>query len=200
MSRALYYLIVLAFITSSCQRKPSVSFSASPDNAETGEEIRFINQTLYGHSYRWDFGDGSHSYEKEPVKSYIRGGTYNVRLTALSENGKRSDDAVKTLKVRNANKNFIGNYSGMNCGAPDSFEIIEGKNGSEIEVLFSNSKIIAEVSKGQIYIPLQQTSATTRYHGSGYLENTFIIIDLYTITTTSSGELEVYCRITGEKQ
>lgn len=46
-----------------------------------GEEISFINQSVVGSSWEWDFGDGTTSTEKNPVHKYQEPGTYTVTLT-----------------------------------------------------------------------------------------------------------------------
>ncbi len=44
--------------------------------------ISFINQTVGGVAYLWDFGDGSRSMDENPVYGYDETGTYEVTLTA----------------------------------------------------------------------------------------------------------------------
>ena len=47
--------------------------------------IQFINNTNFGNTYSWDFGDGNSSTEEEPAHSYSNPGTYEVTL--IAENG-----------------------------------------------------------------------------------------------------------------
>jgi len=46
-----------------------------------GEEVSFVNTSIIGSSYQWDFGDGNSSTEKNPVHRYQEPGNYYVKLT-----------------------------------------------------------------------------------------------------------------------
>ena len=62
---------------------------AIPDSCPTaqfsvaGTPIRFINESINGQSYVWDFGDGSNSSEENPTHVYQSAGTYTVRLLVM---------------------------------------------------------------------------------------------------------------------
>jgi PKD repeat protein len=43
--------------------------------------VRFINKSVHGESYTWDFGDRQYSAEKEPVHTYYVPGDYVIKLT-----------------------------------------------------------------------------------------------------------------------
>jgi PKD repeat protein len=43
--------------------------------------VQFINKSIHGESYTWDFGDKQYSSEKDPVHTYFVPGTYLVKLT-----------------------------------------------------------------------------------------------------------------------
>lgn len=62
-----------------------VHFSPLNPNACEGEEIQFIDSTVYRNSnnnllYFWDFGDGNTSTLQNPAHTYITAGNYNVKL------------------------------------------------------------------------------------------------------------------------
>lgn len=62
--------------------KPVIDFVSVPDETD-GKTIKFINTTLYGSGYTWDFGDGSTvSNEKSPMHTYSNYGSYSVTLSA----------------------------------------------------------------------------------------------------------------------
>lgn len=50
--------------------------------------VSFVNNSLYGNSYLWDFDDGTTSAEFEPVHTYNESGIYNVKLTVTGEGGR----------------------------------------------------------------------------------------------------------------
>ena len=62
-----------------------------------GETVEFDNCSLHADTYFWDFGDGFTSRSKYPSTVYTEPGTYQVSLTAYSDNGR--DQAYLTIKV-----------------------------------------------------------------------------------------------------
>jgi PKD repeat protein len=78
--------------------KPQARFEIAPEKVILpDDEIRFLNYSTNGISYKWDFGDGSTSEIFEPRHKYSKFNNYNVRLIVTSEYG--CDDS---LIVRNA--------------------------------------------------------------------------------------------------
>ena len=49
--------------------------------------VKFRNNSIYGESYLWEFGDGSSSEEFEPEHTYQEAGIYNVKLTVTGQGG-----------------------------------------------------------------------------------------------------------------
>ena len=49
--------------------------------------VEFLNNSNNSDSSYWDFGDGTLSYEKNPVKVYESSGVFSVSLNAISGNG-----------------------------------------------------------------------------------------------------------------
>ncbi len=60
--------------------------------------VSFTNQSAYAESYTWDFGDGSFSYESNPVHVYSSPGNFNVQLTA-SNNACQDSSIVHLVQV-----------------------------------------------------------------------------------------------------
>lgn len=48
-----------------------------------GTPIKFSNRSNFGDEWVWDFGDGTTSHQRSPVKTYTKPGVYNVKLTAI---------------------------------------------------------------------------------------------------------------------
>jgi PKD repeat protein len=65
--------------------KPIVKFSYKSLGNGT---LQFTNESQNAESYKWDFGDGQTSVEVSPQHSFSVNGTYEVKLTAESVNGK----------------------------------------------------------------------------------------------------------------
>jgi len=63
-------------------------FSVDPDNGEAPLEVSFIDESIRGSSYTWEFGDGkdsiSHEINPEP-HIYYKPGEYSVKLTIESD-------------------------------------------------------------------------------------------------------------------
>ncbi|MGB9941312.1 PKD domain-containing protein [Methanosarcina sp.] len=67
---------------------PVASFSASPTSGSTPLNVSFTDQsTGLPAEWKWTFGDGNNSTEKNPVYTYNKSGQYNVKLTVSNENG-----------------------------------------------------------------------------------------------------------------
>lgn len=62
-------------------------FTTSDTNFDMDAEIRFTNSSVNAESYSWDFGDGTKSTEKDPVKIYTAAGTFTVTLKAVGPGG-----------------------------------------------------------------------------------------------------------------
>jgi gliding motility-associated-like protein len=68
-------------------QKPEVSFNVEPRKVMLPEDIiKCYNLTKYATNYLWDFGDGTTSSEKFPTHKYENLGSYNITLTAWTDN------------------------------------------------------------------------------------------------------------------
>lgn len=77
--------------------KPTVAFSYAID-ATTGGIVTFTNTSKNADTYQWEFGDGTFSTLKDPVKTYTKDGDYTVSLTATNQGG--SDVAKQTITIK----------------------------------------------------------------------------------------------------
>jgi len=67
---------------------PPVASYASDTSATCSPLIvHFYNNSLYGDSLRWNFGDGGTSTEWEPIHTFYSPGYYNVKLTIYGDGG-----------------------------------------------------------------------------------------------------------------
>lgn len=73
---------------------PIANFTADATRGPVPFTVRFTDQSVAGSSpinaYRWDFGDGGGSTERNPQHTYLIPGTYSVRLTVTSNSGSNS--------------------------------------------------------------------------------------------------------------
>ena len=70
---------------------------------------KFTNKSKGAESYKWDFGDGSYSFDKDAMYTYSAAGTYAVTLTGTTKNGSKYD-CRKTLTVKTP-KIYISGYA-----------------------------------------------------------------------------------------
>jgi PKD repeat protein len=95
-----YFAVIILMIFQSCQKTPEAMFEIDESDYLNGLReyrdleiyypVKFINESVDGHSYEWDFGDGHTSTELNAEHTYENAGTYTVMLTAFSENGEKS--------------------------------------------------------------------------------------------------------------
>lgn len=57
------------------------------DFTQNGFVVTFINQSIGGMTYLWNFGDGTTSTQTNPVHTYGMDGNYNVKLTVTNDCG-----------------------------------------------------------------------------------------------------------------
>lgn len=50
--------------------------------------VQFYNNSLYAHSFRWDFDDGGVSSHPEPEHTFMDHGLYNVMMIAIGDGGR----------------------------------------------------------------------------------------------------------------
>ena len=67
---------------------PEVRFEIDiPDQAGDGRLVYLYNFTKGALVYRWDFGDGNFSGDKDPSHTYFGEGQYDIKLIAINDKG-----------------------------------------------------------------------------------------------------------------
>jgi PKD repeat protein len=94
--------------TGTILKAPVAAFAAHPTSGNVPLKVKFIDKSTGAHSYKWSFGDGKSSTEKNPEHKYIKAGTYNVSLKVSNAAGnntttKTSFIVVNPLKAPVAN-------------------------------------------------------------------------------------------------
>ena len=59
--------------------------------------VQFVNKSIYGESYTWDFGDRQYSSDKDPVHTYYVPGNYIVKLTVHNIAGESVANGIITV-------------------------------------------------------------------------------------------------------
>jgi hypothetical protein len=107
MKKTQLLFIAIIVLFASCSKEPTgpdrfASFESSATNVFLGEEVSFTNTSENATVFRWDFGDGNKSQEKDPVHQYKQAGTYTVSLQVGP-----SSFARKTIKVHDGDRAVV---------------------------------------------------------------------------------------------
>ena len=93
--------ILLLSVSFACKEKEMaviyIDFNYSENNLFAPARVTFYNYTSGANEFEWDFGDGGHSTEKEPVHTFVEIGSYDVTLTAKM--GSSSKQITKSIDV-----------------------------------------------------------------------------------------------------
>ncbi|UPK72275.1 PKD domain-containing protein [Chitinophaga filiformis] len=95
---------------------PNADFAPSALLIPPGGNVQFYNYTTETGgtaTYHWDFGDGTSSADKSPVKNYPKRGVYTVTLFVRDNNG-CSDSAQAQIKVSTISASFTVTTSFVN--------------------------------------------------------------------------------------
>jgi PKD repeat protein len=73
--------------------------NASFVSSKVGAIVTFTDKSENAESYQWDFGDGTNSLEKNPVKTFTQDKTYTVKLT-VKRCGERASTATEAIDMK----------------------------------------------------------------------------------------------------
>lgn len=133
--------------------RPKAKFEILPEKALLPiDEIRFVNYSSGAMGYSWDFGDGNSSTDFEPVHKYLKYGRYDVRLTAISEDG-----CSDTLIIKNAFAGSDYSIKMPNAFIPNPYGPSGGLYSSKSD---ENAEIFHPVSSGVTSFQLRIFSKT----------------------------------------
>lgn len=112
MNRLLFLLTGVGslILLSGCQKQPEASFETDKTEYVAGETVRLTNTTLEGDSYFWILPNGESSSATNvnyPISVDHGDGSLTFKLEAYSKNGKKDDEAEKTVTVKAATGDAI---------------------------------------------------------------------------------------------
>jgi PKD repeat protein len=79
---------------------PDARFCASPASGPAPLTVNFSDASILAESWRWDFGDGTTSTEKNPAHEYLAPGTYTVSLTVTGSDGPDTETKTDFVSIR----------------------------------------------------------------------------------------------------
>lgn len=72
---------------------------AAFDTMKWIDSVRFTNNSLYGDSYSWYFGDGDSSQDQNPYHVYDSNGKYTIRLVSRNACGSADTSLEVTIEI-----------------------------------------------------------------------------------------------------
>lgn len=119
----------------------------------------FVNESLAGTRFIWDFGDGNASEDFQPEHEYVNVGTYTVRLIAIdSSTCNIADTVYRTIRVFDNPTAIISNWA---PNPPEENTPVRFTNGSLNAVRYLWNFGDGEQSTERN--PVHQYNATGRY-------------------------------------
>ncbi|MFO7864491.1 MAG: PKD domain-containing protein [Salinivirgaceae bacterium] len=101
--------------------KPIAAFTADIMDTNVGDSISFTDQSTHNPvSWRWDFGDGNISDERNPTHIYTDTGSYTITLTVSNSYGSDSEMKENYIKV---SEEEIEYFCQALDGVPENCEI-----------------------------------------------------------------------------
>jgi len=86
--------------TSTAQQSPVAGFVSSVTSGKTPLKVQFTDKSTNNPtSWKWSFGDGTYSTEKNPVHTYTKLGKYTVSLTAKNAKGSNTKSTYRYIEV-----------------------------------------------------------------------------------------------------
>ncbi len=168
-----------------CRHRPIARFSAEyqsyiiipGNNATVQFHDQSPNDTIYGPviAWDWDFGDGSHSYEQNPVHNYTQFGDFTVKLKINSmvdfgTDMKRGYIHVGTLPpTASFTANVTSGYSPLTVQFMDTSSELIGAPNDAWAWDFNGDGINDSTAKNPVYTFV--TDAPTQYTIKHYVHN-----------------------------
>jgi PKD repeat protein len=85
--------------TGTILKAPVAAFAAHPTSGNVPLKVEFIDKSTGAHSYKWSFGDGKSSTEKNPEHIYTTVGKYTVSLTVRNAAGNNTTTKSNLIVV-----------------------------------------------------------------------------------------------------
>ena len=117
---------------------PVADYSYYIEFIGVGSEVSFLNESIDGETYFWDFGDGGTSTDLNPVHAYAEPGLFIVCLTTTNDFGVDSFcDTLNTYYAPSADFSFIGDptvtFTDLTTNFPTTWDWFFGDGGTSSE-------------------------------------------------------------------
>ncbi len=87
-------------------RAPQAELAWKPKSPTDADNVKFTDMSTDQDgsivAWEWDFGDGAHSNDRNPVHQFPDNGVYTITLIVTDNDGAKSRPVTKTITVKNA--------------------------------------------------------------------------------------------------
>jgi len=125
-------LAVLSMFLAGCYDEPVANFEFPDLDYTAPAEVTFTNTSTDAESFRWDFGDGETSGEKDPTHTFQQAGTFTVTLNAKGRGGTGTvsknitiSESQTTYLVRNVSQYYWKNVKSFYWDGIDVMDLVE---------------------------------------------------------------------------
>ncbi len=159
---------------------PVAAFSIPQNDRCQPLQITFLNNTTGGDYYKWDFGNGNKSIDKDGQQIFTKPGTYNIGLTATNIKG-CTDTANHKIIVNPRPVSAFESSSLQTCFPPADVKLTNlSEDADDYKWDFGNGMISKD------------TNPVIRYNNYGDYTIKLIATNIYSCTDTSEIVYHVY--------
>jgi len=138
MKKLILALIAVIINCSACDSElifPEAEFSVSNYSGR----IEIENTSRYATEYKWDFGNGETSEEKEPMVYYTDSGTYTIKLTAKGKTGETT--ISREINVTNSSYRQFG-FVNFDSRFNEHSILLDGEEIGTLKGVYKNTGLI----------------------------------------------------------
>lgn len=129
-------LAIIAIAFSSCQRQITADFISDKNEYTAGEVIKLTNKSVNAKRYKWTLPDGQTTTMEHisyPIEITQSNAIFVFKLQAISKNEKKTDEALKYIKVKALSPPVAGSITELNCDlATNNGILISGNAASDV--------------------------------------------------------------------
>lgn len=114
--------------------KPAIAKFSFITNCTNNLLVKFLNTSIGGKRFLWDFGDGTTSTETSPTHLFANGGSYTIRLDAFNDSTGCNSFFIKSLILVKDTTTFIAANNNVCRGG--SIQLIANTNRSSLGTYF----------------------------------------------------------------
>lgn len=133
---------------------PRVSFTLNPTVICLNQPFTLSNTSDAGLAWNWDFGDGTSSTLRDPLKNYTAAGSYRIVLRGSRQfaQGFNCTDSVVANLIVNAPTGNWRYRGGYYCPGQPAFFEVTNSNATRYKFFFGNGDSVVTASPSVSYV------------------------------------------------